>query len=515
MADSFVTKALPELFSESVEAKIYSVAARDYSSHDQQGTFTSIARSIHDLLHPSASPLKGPPESYPEYVEPGGSVSHPYTYTQSRFWTSGFFPGSIWLLYERAKTYGVTSGNIELEELLNLAKSWTEPIAQQAGRDNTHDVGFLFMPTFYKWYKLEKSEEAKQTMLKAARGLATRYHPWIGCTKSWDTSGHLLHGFPKEESHRHFLVIIDNMMNLDLLYSAHHLSPSSITPNLSEMATQHAITTIRNQFHPDGGTWHVIDYSQPTSPDAPAKVLKRWAAQGYSDDSTWSRGQAWALHGYAKCAEWTDTLVREAKAKGSAKSDGSGNLEAADGKFEGRMDFVEQSKIASDYFVARLGEGKEAVPPWDFDCPRPADGSLTFRDVSAGMIAASGMLTLHTILRRIDSPTVPSPYLSHALKIVRATLKYCSTPAAHFIPSNTASGQKIDLHSYTAGRRINLGEGGWDTILNQSTINYNEHARRRWADVGLVYADYYFLEVGNKLLEMERRGWITKQELKG
>lgn len=127
------------------------------------------------------------------------------------------------------------------------------------------------------------------------------------------------------------------------------------------------------------------------------------------------------------------------------------------------------------------------------------------------------MLTLHTLLRRIDrdsASSMPSPYLSHALKIVRATLKHCATPTAHFIPSdNILTGKKVDLGQHTTGRHVDLGEGGWDTILNQSTINYNEHAVRRWADVGLVYADYYFLEVGNKLLEMERRGWLSATEL--
>ncbi|KAG9002846.1 hypothetical protein FRB94_003529 [Tulasnella sp. JGI-2019a] len=478
--DSPTIRAFPELFSKSVEAKIYAVATRDYLSQQQQG----------------------PPKYHPEYVEPGGNGSHPYTFTQSQFWTSGFFPGSIWLLYERAKIYGVTSGIVGLEEWLTLAKTWTQPIALQAGRDNTHDIGFLFMPTFYKWYNLEKSEEARETLLKAAGGLASRYNPFIGCTRSWDASGHLLHGFPKEEKDKHFLVIIDNMMNLDLLYAAHYFAPSAQSPNLEGMATQHAVTTWKNQFRADRGTWHVLDYSQPASAGTPATVLKRWAAQGYSDESTWSRGQAWALHGYAKCAEWTSILAREAEKEGSGKSNGSGNLESKDGKFSGRMDFVEHAKAASDYFVKRLGDGKEAVPPWDFDCPRPSDGSLTFRDVSAGMIAASGMLTLHTLLRQIDPSAPPSPYLSHALKIIRATLKYCCTPPARFIPSDQMTPS------------VDLGEGAWDTILNQSTINYNEHARRRWADVGLVYADYYFLEVGNKLLEMERRGWIAEEEMK-
>lgn len=149
--------------------------------------------------------------------------------------------------------------------------------------------------------------------------------------------------------------------DLDLLYTAQYLAPSASSLSTSDIATQHAITTIKNQFRSDGGTWHVLNYSQQSTPPT---IINRWAAQGYSDDSTWSRGQAWALHGYARCAEWTDILTREQKEKGSAKTEAWGNLEAADGLFEGRMEFVEQAKIAADYFVGRLGEGKEAVPPW-------------------------------------------------------------------------------------------------------------------------------------------------------
>lgn len=115
------------------------------------------------------------------------------------------------------------------------------------------------------------------------------------------------------------------------------------------------------------------------------------------------------------------------------------------------------------------------------------------------MIAASGLLTLHTLVYREPSSHRTSPYLRAALDLVHATVEFCSTPDARFTNSSPIS--------------VDLGDGGWDTILNQSTINYNVNAARRWADVGLVYADFYFLEVGNKLLEMERRGYIHAEDL--
>ncbi|KAG8919362.1 hypothetical protein FRC00_011443, partial [Tulasnella sp. 408] len=227
----------------------------------------------------------------------------------------------------------------------------------------------------------------------------------------------------------------------------------------------------------------------------------------YGDESVWGRGQAWALYGYARSAEWSDILNRRNKlgqeTGGSTQetNDVANLLEVQpqNAPFEGDERLLDQAIKAADFFVGQLGDGLAAVPPWDFNCPDNPDGSLTFRDVSAGMIAASGMLTLHALLRRSPTSSSTSPYLSHALKIIRATVKYCSTPEARF----------------TAGKppAVELGEGQWDTILNQATINYNENAPWKKADCGLVYADYYFLEVGNKLLEMERRGWISNTDL--
>ncbi|KIO18228.1 hypothetical protein M407DRAFT_32114 [Tulasnella calospora MUT 4182] len=190
---SAVIQALPELFSASVEAKVYSVAAREYTD-------------------------AGPPDFYPQYTDSPDSPSpHSYLFTPARFWTSGFFPGSLWLLYERAKVLGVTSGNVTEDEWKRLAISWAKPLKEQATRTNTHDMGFLFMPTFYKWMTLESEsavvEEARSTFLRAAASLASRFNPAIGCLRSWDQSNHLVNGVKREDMDKHFLVIIDNMMS--------------------------------------------------------------------------------------------------------------------------------------------------------------------------------------------------------------------------------------------------------------------------------------------------------------
>ncbi|KAG8923816.1 hypothetical protein FRC01_012299, partial [Tulasnella sp. 417] len=273
---SAVTQALPELFSASVEAKVYSVAAREYTN-------------------------AGPPDFYPQYTDsPDSPPPHSYHFTPARFWTSGFFPGSIWLLYERIEVLGVTSGNVTADEWKRLAISWTKPLGEQASRTNTHDMGFLFMPTFYKWMTLESEpavvEDAKSTFLCAAASLASRYNPDIGCLRSWDQSNHLVNGVKREDMDKHFLVIIDNMMNLELLYAADYHSPSD-SQALSNIATTHALTTIANHFHASGGTYHVLNYDQQSSSPANPVITKRWAHQGYGDESVWGRGQAWALYG--------------------------------------------------------------------------------------------------------------------------------------------------------------------------------------------------------------------------
>ncbi|KAG8901855.1 hypothetical protein FRB99_005032 [Tulasnella sp. 403] len=477
---SLVAKALPELYSESVEARIYAVATRDYEGNNEPG----------------------PPGFYPQYAELGDASHHSYHFTPARFWASGFFPGSMWLLYERSKRFGVSSRHVSPEEWRMLARQWTIPIAEQADRTDTHDMGFLFMTSWYKYARLDPqgTNEARKVLIQAATSLASRFNPTVGCLRSWDQSWHLANGVKRGDMDKHFLVIIDGMMNLDLLYSVQYfLHGQPRTLPFSSIAITHGLTTIENHFHSDGGTYHVLNYVQSLGVEE--KVIKRWSAQGYADDSVWARGQAWAIYGFARSAEWTDILARQERATDGVIL-GAGGLEGVAEPtvpFAGRMEFVNQAKIAADYFVRNLGEGKAMVPPWDFDCPNDADGSLTYREVSAGMIAASGMLTLHVILARTQ-PQTKSPYLGHALDIVRATIKYCSNPPASFI-----------RRGFT--KQVNLGEGHWDTILNRATTNYQANATSKSVGCGFVYADYYFIEVGNKLLEMERRGLIKKEDL--
>ena len=182
---------------------------------------------------------------------------------------------------------------------------------------------------------------------------------------------------------------------------------------------------------------------------ATGKVRARLTNQGYSDTSCWARGQSWAIVGFAQAYHWT----RDER-------------------------FLTASQNLAEYFLSQLPA--DGVPFWDFESPRPAP-----RDTSAGLIAVYGLLLLHEATAA-GEPS--SKYLSDALRILAGVLSTSLAPEARFV-STSAGEEVVDL-------------GGPETIILHATINNYEFAPRRWADHGLVYADYYFLLVGNKLLQM-------------
>lgn len=211
--------------------------------------------------------------------------------------------------------------------------------------------------------------------------------------------------------------------------------------HLAEVATRHAFKTLESHVRADNSTCHVVNFEQTDG-----SVKGRMTNQGYSDESCWSRGQAWGITGFAQCYRWT-----------------------AEPKF------LDTSKRLADYFISRLSP--DGVPFWDFDAPQ-----LAPRDTSAAMIAAYGMLLL------FEAEPGDTKYHDAALRIASGVVKISLSPEAKFV-ATSAGDNKVDL-------------GDHDTILLHATINNYEFAPRRWADHGLVYADYYFILFGNKLLEM-------------
>jgi hypothetical protein len=288
------------------------------------------------------------------------------------WWTSGFYPGSLWLAYQ------------------DTADKWfrTEAERRQAGLESqknntsTHDVGFLIMSSYENGYRATGVDAYRQVVLTAARSLASRFSPVVGCTRSWDSS-----------SSSNFTVIVDNMMNLELLFWA---AAHGGDPAWKNMAISHALKTREQFLRPDGSTFHVVDFDPATG-----AVRRKRTVQGLSADSTWSRGQAWAVYGFT-------TAFRETR--------------------DSRL--LDAARRTADYYVAHLPADK--VPYWDFAAAQPGQP----RDSSAAAIAASGLLEL---ARLEPSASRRSKYRAAA----GATLDSLSSSA--YLAKGTAS-KSILLH---------------------------------------------------------------------
>ncbi len=195
-------------------------------------------------------------------------------------WRSGFFPGSIWYLYELT---GDTS-------YLPLARKYTEAIRQAEHLTWHHDIGFIINCSFGNGLRLAPDTAAyKNVMIQAAKSLCTRFRPNAGVIQSWDVKGNSW----QSERGWECPVIIDNMMNLELLFEATKLSGDS---TFYKVAVAHADRTLSEHFRPDGSCYHVVDYNI-----SDGSVRHKQTAQGYADESVWSRGQAWAIYGFTIC----------------------------------------------------------------------------------------------------------------------------------------------------------------------------------------------------------------------
>ncbi|KAB5518165.1 Six-hairpin glycosidase-like protein [Coniochaeta sp. 2T2.1] len=413
-----------------------------------------------------------PPVIYPEYTKPGDTS---YVYRKPEFWTSGFFPGSLHLLLERQRKYRHllhppsspdAQNNLSPHPLqLEFAcKWWTEKLHRNATLQGTHDLGFMIAPWARLQWELNHDRRSFDTLQTAADTLASRFSDTVGCMRSWDTCETKAYSFTDPSAD--FLVIIDNMMNLDLLFwaAANTQSPSR-SAALYAIAVSHARTTQRHHIAHDSSTTHVVNFD-PSTGNPKAKLTN----QGHAHGSCWTRGQAWAVAGFAQVHAWT-----------------------------GDESFLATARDCADYFLRRLPDS--LVPPWDFDAPPAAgDGQQQPRDTSAALIAAYGMLLVHDALVVREGR---SGYLDAALRIVDAVCgAHLNGPAVFEERGRDVETVERGLVAGSSAGPVEVRIGEGDTIVNGATINNYEFAPRRWADHGLVYADYFFLLVGNKLLDM-------------
>jgi unsaturated chondroitin disaccharide hydrolase len=252
-------------------------------------------------------------------------------------WTSGFYPGELWMMHE------LTGDRFWKEKALEF----TLPLEQEKFNGRTHDMGFKMYCSFGKAYQATQNPEYKEILLQAAKTLSTRFNPNVGCIRSWD------HNTDKWD----FPVIIDNMMNLELLFWAAKETGNQL---YNDIAITHAETTMKNHFRSDNSSYHVIDYNPETG-----EIENKHTAQGYAHESAWSRGQAWGLYGY--------TMVYR---------------ETGDEKF------LKQAEKIAAYILNHKNLSENKIPYWDFDAPGIPNEPL---DASAGAIIASALFELSTL----------------------------------------------------------------------------------------------------------------------
>lgn len=248
--------------------------------------------------------------------------------TEPEAWTSGFYPGCLWYANQLSQN----------SKLLESAIKFTEGLKDQQYNTNHHDIGFMILNSYGLGYNHTEKEEYRNIILQSANSLATRFNPIVGCIQSWDGD---------------FQVIIDNMMNLEILIWA---AKNGGNKDLYNIAVSHADKTIENHLRKDGGSYHVVHFDP-----AKGEVIKKRTHQGYADNSTWARGQAWGIYGFTM-------MYRETQ----------------DSKY------LETATKMANYFIANLPE--DYIPYWDFNLPESSDRK--YKDASAATIALSALLEL-------------------------------------------------------------------------------------------------------------------------
>ncbi len=274
--------------------------------------------------------------AFPRSTKPDGSLSA----VKSSDWTSGFYPGNLWYMYDYTKD----------KKWEDAARKWTAGLEKEQFNTHTHDLGFMLYCSFGNGYRLTNDPLYKEILLQGAKSLSTRFNVKTGSIRSWD------HGKWQ------FPVIIDNMMNLEFLFWATRVSGDS---SFYKIAVTHANTTMANQFRPDNSSYHVIDYDTISG-----KAIKKMTHQGYADESAWARGQAWGLYGYT-------VAYRETKDKR----------------------YLDQATKIAELILKNPSMPKDKVPYWDFNVPNIESQE---RDASAAAIAASGLLELSQYVNKGD-----------------------------------------------------------------------------------------------------------------
>ena len=288
----------------------------------------AVQMAAMDVALDSASALNPDKAIYPRSINKDGSLMT----SHYKWWCSGFYPGSLWYVYEY-------TGDERYKELALKYQAGLEPLRF---RKDDHDIGFQLMCSYGNCLRLTGNQECVPVLIDGANSLATRFDPEVGCTRSWS--------FGKWS----FPVIIDNMMNMELLLKATEMGGDE---HLKNVAIAHARTTMKNHFRDDKSCFHLVDYDPETG-----AVVGKQTVQGYADNSAWARGQAWAIYAYPMIYRFTND-----------------------------QEMLDHAIAIAEYLLPRVPV--DGIPYWDYDAP---DIPEDVRDASAAAVMACGLIELST-----------------------------------------------------------------------------------------------------------------------
>ena len=270
---------------------------------------------------------------------------------KSKDWTSGFFAGNLWQIYS-------LTGDVRFKEKAIL---WNAFIEKEKFNNTTHDMGFKVYCSFGKGLKVQDNAKYKNIIVKSAQTLITRFNTKIGVIRSWDHNKEFF-DFP---------VIIDNMLNLELLFEASKISGDK---KFKDIAIQHANTTLKNHFRKDNSCYHVIDYDTLSG-----KVKNKLTHQGFKNESSWARGQSWAVYGFTMAYRYTKN-----------------------------KEYLKQAEATAKYYMKYKTLPEDGIPYWDFN-----DTSIPNapRDASSATVMASALIELYSFTKN-------QTYLEYSNKII-------------------------------------------------------------------------------------------------
>ena len=277
-------------------------------------------------------------------------------------WVSGFFPGICWNIYDYTKH----------EDYKDEAIYFQNMLLDQRFYEKSHDLGFVFNNSFGKGFSITRDSAMKRVLIDAGNTLAERYNKNVGCLQSWTVNNETDNGWMSKRGWD-FPVIVDNLVNLELMFKLTQLTGDSIYWN---KAVSHADVTMKNHYREDYSSYHVVDYNSETG-----EIRSKQTAQGYAHESAWARGQAWGLYGYTMCYRYTKDVK-----------------------------YLRHAEAIAGYILDNLPE--DGIPCWDFKAP----ATLRIqKDASAGAIIASALIelndysdadylkTAYTILKELSS----------------------------------------------------------------------------------------------------------------